>query len=402
MHPCAAREEDEMAMPDELKALAKERRGIVTNDGARLSVIEVGQGRPLVILPAWTNAAIEYWRQIVDFARDHRVIALDMRGHGESDKTEHGYRVARLAADLEGLLAALEVRDAGLMGHSMGCSVIWAYLDLYGPDRATKLVLVDQAATQVIQPWWSEEERLDFGCNQTPEELFELCASLAGPDGERVTRDLFLGLFTPSFPATDAEAIVAEVLKMPRRHAASLMLDHASRDWRDVIGQIRLPALVDGDGRAYSESAGLVMLLCDRHPEAGLAPPPSDPVRGRYYQWLLYMADTIYPAYGRWFHGERFSTEPADALRVREKARIDLFGKWRIIDDALADSPYLLGERLSACDLYLLMLATFFEPMGELLQACPQVARCARAVAARPAVVRALDTHEQAGALAQA
>ena len=235
-----------MTIPDEVKALSQQRRRILTNDGARLSVIEVGQGRPLVILPAWTNAANEYWRQIADFARDHRVIAVDMRGHGEAEKAEHGYRVSRFAADLAGLLAVLEVRDAVLMGHSMGCAVIWAYLDLYGPKGVAQLVLVDQAATQLIQPRWSQAERLDFGCNQTPDELFELCASLAGPDGERATREMFLGLFTTSFPRAEAEAIVAEVLKMPRRHAASLMLDHATRDWRDVIGQIRLPTLVVG------------------------------------------------------------------------------------------------------------------------------------------------------------
>jgi non-heme chloroperoxidase len=239
-------EEGDMVIPDEARALTEKRRSIVTNDGVRLSVIDVGSGPPLVILPAWTNAAIEYWRQIVDFARDHRVIAVDMRGHGDSDETEHGYRVGRFAADLAGLLADLEVRDAVLMGHSMGCSVIWAYLDVYGPDQAAKLVLVDQAATQLIQPWWSEQERLQFGCSQTPEELFAFCASLAGANGERVTRDMFLGLFTPGFPVAEGEAIVDEVLKMPRRHAASLMLDHATRDWRDVIGQIRLPTLVVG------------------------------------------------------------------------------------------------------------------------------------------------------------
>jgi pimeloyl-ACP methyl ester carboxylesterase len=235
-----------MATVDEREELARQRRSIRTNDGVHLSVIDVGQGPPLVILPAWTNAAIEYWRQVVDFASDHRVIAVDMRGHGESEKTEHGYRVGRFAADLQNLLDELELRDAVLMGHSMGCSVIWAYLDLYGPERLGKLVLVDQAATQLIQPWWSDGERLDYGCRDRPEDLFAFCASLAGPDGEQVTRDLFLGLFTSSFPKDEAEAIVGEILKMPRRHAASLMLDHATRDWRDVIKQIRLPTLVVG------------------------------------------------------------------------------------------------------------------------------------------------------------
>ena len=129
-----------MAIADEARALDGHRRTVDTNDGVRLSVIDVGQGPPLVILPAWSNAAIEYRPHIHDFARDHRVIAVDMRGHDESEKTEHGYRVARLAADLAGLLAELEVRDATLMGHSMGCSVIWAHHDLYAPDRVAKLV----------------------------------------------------------------------------------------------------------------------------------------------------------------------------------------------------------------------------------------------------------------------
>jgi non-heme chloroperoxidase len=222
------------------------RRTVVTNDGAGLSVIEAGDGRPFVILPAWTNAACEYGPQIENLARDHRVFAVDMRGHGESEKAAHGYRVSRLAADLNDVLTALNLGDVVLMGHSMGCSVIWGYLDLYGPARVGALVLVDQAATQLIQPWWSAEERLAFGCGQTPEELFAMCASLAGPDGERFTDELFTGVFTASFPKSVVQAVVREVLKMPRRHAAELMLDHATRDWRDVIATIRLPTLVVG------------------------------------------------------------------------------------------------------------------------------------------------------------
>ncbi|HSM40254.1 MAG TPA: hypothetical protein VK862_05850 [Afifellaceae bacterium] len=61
------------------------RRQVETGDGVSLSVIDIDSGsrRPFVILPVWTNAVIEYRPQIEDFARDHRVIAVDMRGHGE-------------------------------------------------------------------------------------------------------------------------------------------------------------------------------------------------------------------------------------------------------------------------------------------------------------------------------
>lgn len=219
---------------------------MATNSGVRLSVIDVGRGAPLVIMPAWSNAAVEHWRQIIDFARDHRVIAIDMRGHGESEKVAHGYRVCRLAAELRDVLTNLDLETAALMGHSMGCSVIWAYLDLFGDRRANRLILVDQAATQLIQPWWTAEERQAFGCRDTPEDLFAFCAGLAGADGDRFTSDLFLGPFTPAFDAVEAEVIVGDILKMRRRHAAALMLDHATRDWRDAIRRIALPSLVVG------------------------------------------------------------------------------------------------------------------------------------------------------------
>jgi glutathione S-transferase len=214
---------------------------------------------------------------------------------------------------------------------------------------------------------------------------------------------LYILHWAPGTGSLAVQAVLEEVGVPYRLQRVDLAAgEHQTAAYLRINPNGVVPALVDGDGRAYFESAGLVMLLCDRHPEAALAPPPLDPLRGRHYQWLLFMADTIYPAYSRWFHGDRFSTEPADASRIREKARLDLLAKWRIVDDVLADSLYLLGERPGACDLYLLMLATWFQPIGEFLEACPNVVRCAREVATRPAVARALATHEQSNDLAQA
>src|SRR5262245_33480807 len=92
-----------------------QRRSGTTNDGVRLSVIETGAGPPFVILPAWTNSAAEYHGQVREFGRDHRVLAIDMRAHGEAEQTEHGHRVSRYAADLHDILTALKVKDAVLM-----------------------------------------------------------------------------------------------------------------------------------------------------------------------------------------------------------------------------------------------------------------------------------------------
>ncbi|MEJ1930060.1 alpha/beta hydrolase [Nostoc sp. NIES-2111] len=229
-------------MPD----LAFHRKRFPVPDQVALSLIDVGRGDPLVILPAWSNAAICYSDQIVDLSTDWRVVAIDMRGHGESEKTEHGYRVSRLAADLYAVLEQLDLRNATLLGHSLGCSVIWSYIDLFGSERISRLLLVDQAPTQLVQPHWTQAERLDFGAIDTAESLFSFCEKLRGDSGWQTRRDLFAGLFTAEFPADRVELICREIDKMPLEHAADLMLDHATRDWRDVIRQIQLPTLVIG------------------------------------------------------------------------------------------------------------------------------------------------------------
>jgi non-heme chloroperoxidase len=117
---------------------------IVTNDSVRIHYTEAGNGAPLVLVPGFSQSAAEFGKQIDDLGRDRRVIAMDHRGHGESDKTDHGYRVARLAADLRDLLEALDLRKVTLLGHSLGCTVIWCYWDLFDHGRIDRLILVDQ------------------------------------------------------------------------------------------------------------------------------------------------------------------------------------------------------------------------------------------------------------------
>jgi non-heme chloroperoxidase len=70
---------------------------VTTSDGVRLHYLEAGAGQPLVLIPGWSQTAAMYRHQLDGSHQSYRVIALDMRGHGESDKPTHGYRIARLA-----------------------------------------------------------------------------------------------------------------------------------------------------------------------------------------------------------------------------------------------------------------------------------------------------------------
>ena len=62
------------------------------------------------------------------------------------------------------------------MGHSMGCAVIWAYIDLYGQDHIEQLVLVDQAPCMFQEQWSSEENLSSVASTGAPLMLMRLAA----------------------------------------------------------------------------------------------------------------------------------------------------------------------------------------------------------------------------------
>jgi non-heme chloroperoxidase len=221
-----------------------------TSDHVDLHYLEAGAGRVLLFIPGWSQTATMFRPLIDDLAADHRVVAIDMRGHGESAKPSHGYRIARLAKDLAEFLASRDFTDLTLIGHSMGCAVIWSFLELHDAKNISRLVFIDQAPVVTAWPDWSENEKAMCGALHDAGSLFDAVCALSGPDGPAVTADYVRNrLFTKNFPATGLEWIISENLKLPRDHAARLLLELAAHDWRDAIRRISLPTMVFG-GRA--------------------------------------------------------------------------------------------------------------------------------------------------------
>ncbi len=218
-----------------------------TGDGVRLAFCEAGAGRTLLFVPGWSQTADMFAPVMQELSRDYATIALDMRGHGRSEKPSHGYRLARLATDLAEFVDSLRNDEITLVGHSMGCAVIWSYLEQFGDSRISRLVLIDQAPAVTAWPNWSEDDIRRAGCLHTPQSLFEAVAALSGPDAEQVTANYIRDqLVTAACPAEAVERILQENLLFPRAYAAKLLLELAVHDWRDAIARIRLPTLVIG------------------------------------------------------------------------------------------------------------------------------------------------------------
>lgn len=117
---------------------------LTTDDGVRLHVQELGCGPPIVMLHGMFlgNMATWYLTAAPVLARRHRVILLDMRGHGLSDRARCGYDVARMTRDLEAVIEQLTREPVTLVGHSYG-GVIALALALRRPELVRKLALVE-------------------------------------------------------------------------------------------------------------------------------------------------------------------------------------------------------------------------------------------------------------------
>ena len=218
-----------------------------TSDGVSLHSLEAGSGDILLFIPGWSQSARLFEILIKDLAKDYWVIALDMRGHGESEKPDHGYRVSRFAADVFEFIEDRKLNNLTLIGHSMGCAVIWSFLDLFSDKNIQQIVLIDQAPSVVAWPNWSEQEKHLCGSLHTPESLFNTLTLLTSPDSAQHRENYIREkLLTQNYPSELADWILSENLKFPADYAARLLLDGSVQDWRDIIQKINLPTLIFG------------------------------------------------------------------------------------------------------------------------------------------------------------
>jgi glutathione S-transferase len=138
------------------------------------------------------------------------------------------------------------------------------------------------------------------------------------------------------------------------------------------------------DGAPLFEAAALLMLLAERHPQAGFAPPPGGPNRGAYVMWMFHLSNTLQAAFRDWFYPERQGGAAAsESLRNSVRERIEAaFGR---IDARIADEgPYILGDRVGAVDFLGTMLMRWSRNMPKPATEWPAIAGYVARMKSRP------------------
>lgn len=160
-------------------------------DGARIHYKSYGKGRDALVLVHGWGSRLGAWRdQIPDLSKRNRVIALDLPGHGESDKPQQlAYAMDLFANAIDAVMRAAKVDRAVVMGHSMGTPVARQFYRKY-PQKTLGIIIVDGG----LRPFGTKEMREQFlsmfrapNYKEASAQMFsQMMSTLAPADQERV------------------------------------------------------------------------------------------------------------------------------------------------------------------------------------------------------------------------
>lgn len=111
------------------------------NNGTKIFYDTYGQGTPIVFLHPWTTNGYIWYYQVFPFALTNKVIVVDHRGHGRSDKPKAGYSIQEHARDVGAVLDAEKADKAILVGNSIGGMIAMQYT-LDNPNRVKGLLIL--------------------------------------------------------------------------------------------------------------------------------------------------------------------------------------------------------------------------------------------------------------------
>ncbi|WP_369211985.1 alpha/beta fold hydrolase [Streptomyces flavofungini] len=208
---------------------------IAADDGVRLHYTEAGDpaGRPVVLLAGFKASATSWLYQAGPLAAaGHRVLSVDLRGHGQADRPETGVDMARRGQDVRVFLDALSLRDVLAVGGSMGGNTIWSYIAQCGADRLAGIVVVDQTPKMLNTADWSHGF---YGYEESNADTYF---------AERIPET---GHGTPLWRRGRRLVRLARAMKGGERTLTPgervLLNDHAKADWRPVIASTGVPVL---------------------------------------------------------------------------------------------------------------------------------------------------------------
>jgi pimeloyl-ACP methyl ester carboxylesterase len=201
----------------------------IVHKGIKLAYEDQGAGKPaFVFVHGWTCNRSFFSPQAEYFSRRHRVVSVDLRGHGESDKPQGPYHHSLYAEDIAHIIEHLELGKIVAVGHSMGGSVVLQLAASY-PDHVAAIVMMDP------DPFVFPSE-LRAGIEAVAKAIE---AGNQEPRRELITTQMFL----PTSDRKLVEFVVEAMMAAPNHVAAGALRGILNFDGKAVAEQCKVPAL---------------------------------------------------------------------------------------------------------------------------------------------------------------
>jgi pimeloyl-ACP methyl ester carboxylesterase len=219
----------------------------VTSDGVRLAYWEAGRGRPLIFIPGWSANGAEFVNVMYLLSQHYRVYVLDPRNQGLSQRVDYGNRISRFAVDLKEFGDHLGLESADYVGWSMGASVLWSYIDLFGTGRIRRLALIDEPISIYSHADWSEQERAEAGGMTTSPERMIAAFTQGAPTNSLIVDmsavERAMAMDAPAY--VNSTSFSREFIQNDPTAMGRVLFDHITADWRDVIRRrINVPTVI--------------------------------------------------------------------------------------------------------------------------------------------------------------
>ncbi len=205
----------------------------------QLHITDAGEGKAIVLIHGWPLSDEMYEYQYNDLVnKNFRVIGITLRGFGKSDKPYGSYGYDVHALDIKRVLDKLDIKDAVLVGFSMGGSIAVRYVSAYNEDQVTKLVLAGAAV-----PSWTQREDLPYNL---PQKAVDDLIKLNYKDRPKLLAD-----FAKIFSATETslnEGISSWLngirLSASSHATAECLVALRDTDLRPDLEKIQIPTLI--------------------------------------------------------------------------------------------------------------------------------------------------------------
>ena len=199
----------------------------------------VPQSPHLLFIHGWSCSSLYWQKQLKGLSSKYYTVAIDLRGHGRSDKPQFGYTLSYMAKDVHEVIEKLKLKEVFLIGWSMGGSIVFEYFRQFRGEHLKGICIVD------IGPYsWKTDDYpigyMDYEKRLKLTHKYTMRYQNPEDDGSGFVEKMFV--HRPDSHMLNQ--LKAEYEKVPAYVRSLLILELFCSDYRTVLSQINVPTLI--------------------------------------------------------------------------------------------------------------------------------------------------------------